>query len=123
MPHAATPRTVDQDGAGSVVELAPVVSTSASSAPVVAENLRYRIKRRILGPPMVTEQLQAERLSKPIAMGVLSCDMISSSAYGTEEMLNVLVPAFGLAAWTLVMPVTFAILGVLILVTLSYREV
>jgi amino acid transporter len=100
-----------------------VVSTSASSAPVVAENLTYRIKRRILGPPMVTEQLQAERLSKPIAMGVLSCDMISSSAYGTEEMLNVLVPAFGLAAWTLVMPVTFAILGVLILVTLSYREV
>jgi amino acid transporter len=38
-------------------------------------------------------------------------------------MLTVLVPFFGLAAFTLVLPITFAILGVLILVTFSYREV
>lgn len=56
-------------------------------------------------------------------MGVLTCDMISSSAYGTEEMLTELVPYVGVAAYTLVLPVTFAILLVLIVVTLSYREV
>ena len=56
-------------------------------------------------------------------MGVLSCDMISSSAYGTEEMLTVLVPIAGVAAFTLVIPVTLIILAILIIVTLSYREV
>ena len=91
--------------------------------PVLEESLGYRLKRKLLGPPLVTEALETERLSNPIAMGVLSCDMISSSAYGTEEMLAVLVPFFGLAAFTLVLPVTFVILGILILVTLSYREV
>ena len=87
------------------------------------ETLGYRLKRRLLGPPLVTEALESERLSKPVAMGVLTCDMISSSAYGTEEMLTELVPYVGVAAYTLVLPVTFAILLVLIVVTLSYREV
>jgi amino acid transporter len=94
-----------------------------ASAALPPEPFSYRLKRSLLGPPLVTEQLQAERLSNPIAMGVLSCDMISSSAYGTEEMLTVLVPAFGLLAWSLVLPVTYVILGILILVTFSYREV
>ena len=87
------------------------------------ESMGYRLKRRLLGPPLVTEALESERLSKPVAMGVLTCDMISSSAYGTEEMLTELVPYVGVAAYTLVLPVTFAILLVLIVVTLSYREV
>src|SRR5580658_6936234 len=91
--------------------------------PVLKETAGYRLKRRLLGPPLVTERLEGERLSNPIAMGVLSCDMISSSAYGTEEMLAILVPTFGVAAFTLVLPVTFVILAILILVTLSYREV
>ena len=83
----------------------------------------YRLKNRLLGPPLVTEQLASERLSKPIALGVLSPDCISSSAYGTEEMLTQLVPYVGLAAFTLVVPITLAILGVLFFVTLSYLEV
>ena len=98
-------------------------ATAGATKPVLNETVGYRLKRRLLGPPMVTEQLEGQRLSNPIAMGVLSCDMISSSAYGTEEMLTVLVPTFGLAAFTLVLPVTFVILGILILVTFSYREV
>ena len=84
---------------------------------------RYRLKNRLLGPPLVTEQLASERLGKPIALGVLAPDCISSSAYGTEEMLTQLVPYVGLAAFTLVVPITFAILGVLFFVTLSYLEV
>src|SRR5579875_3039474 len=87
------------------------------------ESLTYRLKRKLLGPPLVTEALETERLSKPVAMGVLTCDMISSSAYGTEEMLTILVPAVGAAAFSLVLPVTAAILFILVVVTLSYREV
>ncbi len=83
----------------------------------------YRLKRRLLGQPLVTEQLSNERLDSVTALGVLSPDCISSTAYGTEEMLTVLVPFVGLAAFSLVLPITFAILVVLILVTFSYREV
>jgi amino acid transporter len=89
----------------------------------VPETLRYRLKNALLGPPLVNEQLSSERLSRPSALGVLAPDCISSSAYGTEQMLTQLVPFVGLAAFTLVVPITFAILGVLFFVTLSYLEV
>ena len=95
----------------------------ASRREDIPETRRYRLKNRLLGPPLVTEQLASERLSKPIALGVLAPDCISSSAYGTEEMLTQLVPYVGLAAFTLVVPITLAILGVLFFVTLSYLEV
>jgi hypothetical protein len=87
------------------------------------ESLWYSAKRRMLGPPLVNEQLKAERLSKPLALGVLSCDGISSAAYGTEMMLLELLPFFGLAAFTLVLPLTLVILVGIFLVMLSYREV
>src|ERR1017187_1959486 len=83
----------------------------------------YSVKRRVLGPPLVTEQLKDERLSKPLALGVLSCDGLSSAAYGTEEILYALLPFFGLAAFTLVLPMTLLVLFGVVLVVLSYREV
>jgi amino acid transporter len=91
--------------------------------PLLPETRGYRLKRALLGKPLVTEQLSEERLPSPIALGVLSPDCISSTAYGTEEMLTILVPAAGAAAFALVMPVTIAIIIVLLFVTLSYREV
>jgi amino acid transporter len=100
-----------------------VVIPRRRSRPDIPETVGYRLKRKLLGPPLVTEQLAGERLSSPIALGVLAPDCISSTAYGTEEMLTILVPYVGLAAFNLVLPITFAILGVLLLVTLSYREV
>jgi len=87
------------------------------------EPLSYRLKRRLLGPPLVTEQLSEERLGKPTALGVLSPDCISSTAYGTEEMLRILVPAVGIAAFSLIIPVTVAVIVVLTFVTMSYFEV
>jgi amino acid transporter len=87
------------------------------------ETLRYRLKNTLLGPPLTNEQLSSERLSRPVALGVLAPDCISSSAYGTEEMLTQLVPVVGLAAFALVVPITMAILGVLFFVTLSYLDV
>jgi amino acid transporter len=87
------------------------------------EGFWYSVKRRILGPPMVNEQLSHQRLSKPLALGVLSPDGISSSAYGPEEILIALLPLAGLAAFTLILPMTLIILFVMLLVLLSYREV
>ncbi len=83
----------------------------------------YTAKTKLLGPPLVNEQLGEQRLSKPLALGVLSPDGISSSAYGTEEILIALLPMAGLAAFTLILPMTLVILFVMTLVVLSYREI
>ncbi|WP_410597313.1 amino acid permease [Amycolatopsis sp. lyj-23] len=54
---------------------------------------------------------------------MLSPDAISSSAYGTEQILVELLPYAGLAAFTLVLPITAVILVILVLVAASYRQV
>src|SRR5437868_4301170 len=87
------------------------------------ERMSYRLKRTVLGPPLVTEKMHDERLSKKAALGVLSSDCISSSAYGSEEMLIILLPIFGLTGFHILMPMTAVVLGLLVLTTLSYREV
>ncbi|MGZ4654770.1 amino acid permease [Oryzihumus sp.] len=87
------------------------------------EKLSYRAKRALLGPPLTTDQLAHERLSKKLALGVLASDCISSSAYGSEEILLVLLPVFGIAAYALLLPMTLVVLAVLLLVTLTYRQV
>ena len=91
--------------------------------PEPPESLWYSLKCRVLGPPLVTGQLAGQRLSRPLALGVLSCDGLSSAAYGTEEILYALLPFFGLAAFTLVLPLTLLVLFGVLLVVLSYREV
>ncbi len=83
----------------------------------------YSTKRKLLGPPLVNQDLGEQRLSNPLALGVLSPDGISSSAYGTEEILIALVPFVGLAAFSLILPMTLVILFVMVLVLLSYREI
>ncbi len=103
------------DGAAAPIPLA--------SPAELRESRRYRLKTVLLGKPIISEHLKHERLSKFLALGVLSSDCISSSAYGSEEMLIVLLPAFGLIGFTMLLPLTAVILAVLLLVTLSYRDV
>jgi amino acid transporter len=98
-------------------------SDGRTERPQLPETRSYRLKRALLGKPLVSEQLSEERLSNPVALGVLSPDCISSTAYGSEEMLTILVPAAGAAAFALILPLTVVIIGVLLFVTLSYREV
>ncbi|HYL52592.1 MAG TPA: APC family permease, partial [Acidimicrobiia bacterium] len=82
----------------------------------------YRLKNRLLGPPLHTEELEHERLGKPTALAVFASDNLSSSAYATEEMLRVLVPIVGIGAFALVVPITTALLVVLFFLILSYRQ-
>lgn len=85
--------------------------------------IAYTLKRLVLGKPLITAQLRNERLSNPVALGVLSPDAISSTAYGTEEILIELLPFAGLAAFTLLLPITGVVLLILVLVAASYRQV
>ncbi len=102
---------------------APLLTSHANLVKFYPETWNYRLKRVFLGKPLVSEQLSGERLSRPIALGVLAPDCISSSAYGTEEILTQMTPAIGLAAFALVVPIMFVIIGVLFFVTTSYWDV
>ncbi|HEV2426941.1 MAG TPA: amino acid permease [Acidimicrobiales bacterium] len=102
---------------------APVWTSHADLSAVYPESLGYRLKRMFLGRPFVSEQLSDERLGKVVALGVLAPDCISSSAYGTEEILTQMTPFIGLAAFSLVVPIMFVIVGVLFFVTNSYLDV
>ena len=86
------------------------------------DSVRYRLKNKLLGKPLHTEQLEEERLGKPTALAVFASDNLSSSAYATEEILRVLIPVIGVGAFALVVPVTWAMLIVLGFLILSYRQ-
>ncbi|MGH9111890.1 MAG: APC family permease, partial [Acidimicrobiales bacterium] len=101
---------------------APAPAALKRGVPLPPDGLGYRFKRRLLGKPMHSEQLEHERLGKPTALAVFASDNLSSSAYATEEILHVLVLAVGLGAFALVMPMTIAMLVVLGLLIISYRE-
>src|SRR3989440_11581723 len=117
-------------GAGTDREAPGVLTEKAEPRPLPLEpptelprdSVGYRVKRKLLGPPLHTEQLDDERLGKPTALAVFASDNLSSSAYATEEILRVLVPAVGIAAFALALPITVAMLVVLGFLILSYRQ-
>jgi amino acid transporter len=98
----------------------PLPATAKVDLP---ESRRYRIKNRFLGRPLHTDQLQHERLGKPTALAVFASDNLSSAAYATQEILHILLLAgIGLVAFDYVLPITFAMLAVLFVLVLSYRQ-
>ena len=80
-------------------------------------------KRFFLGKPLISEHLESESLSNTVALGALSPDAISSTVYGPEQIMVELLPAAGIAAYVLVLPIAGVILLILALVTGSYRQV
>ncbi len=102
-----------------VVSPRPTPRSGGSAPP---EAIGYRVKNRLLGDPLATEQLEHERLGKPTALAVFASDCLSSSAYATEEILRVLVIAVGFAAFSMVVPITIALLVVLAFLILSYLQ-
>ncbi|MFZ0230616.1 MAG: APC family permease [Mycobacterium sp.] len=80
-------------------------------------------KRFFLGKPLISEDLEHESLSNTVALGALSPDAISSTVYGPEQIMVELLPAAGMAAYVLVLPIAGVILLILALVTSSYRQV
>lgn len=81
----------------------------------------YQVKRALIGAPLATAQAEHERLSKFKALAVLSSDAISSVAYATEAILISLVAA-GSGTLGVTLPISFAIVGLLAIVAISYRQ-
>ncbi|HEV8648916.1 MAG TPA: amino acid permease [Actinomycetes bacterium] len=99
----------------------PLHAPPTDYQPTGYQSLGYRAKNVLLGPPLATSRLAHERLRKLVALAVFSSDAISSTAYGTEQIMLVLVAA-GAVATSLAFPVALAIGGLLAILVLSYRQ-
>lgn len=79
------------------------------------------LKRLLIGRTLPTSAHAEERLTRAAGLAVLSSDALSSVAYATEEILLVLVAAgSGALIWSL--PIATAIILLLTVVILSYRQ-
>src|SRR5258708_10273474 len=93
-------------------------ATAAAQAP---HSVGGRIKRVLIGAPIPTSRAEDERLTKFKALAVLSSDVISSVAYATEAILATLIAA-GSGNLGLTLPIAIAIVCLLGIVALSYRQ-
>src|SRR6266498_2598914 len=93
-------------------------ATAAAQAP---HSVWGRIKRVLIGTPIPTSRAEHERLTKTKALAVLSSDVISSVAYATEAILATLIVA-GSGNLGLTFPIAIAIVCLLGIVALSYRQ-
>jgi amino acid transporter len=80
------------------------------------------LKRLLVGRPLASQAADAQRLPKRIALPVFSSDAVSSTAYGTEVILTVLVPVAGMAVFGYLVPLSLVLIGLLTLLVLSYRQ-
>src|SRR5438445_2363604 len=79
------------------------------------------MKRWVLGRPLSTAQAGQERLANPVALAIFSSDPLSSVAYATEEILLVLILA-GTAALHYSIGISIVIVGLVAILTVSYRQ-
>lgn len=118
--------TSESQGAGSGSSASPTgpAPLPPAASTNIPESRSFRFKNRVLGRPLHTDQLEHERLGKPTALAVFASDALSSTAYATEEILHTLlvVGGVGLLAFDKVMPITIAVVIVLIIVMFSYRQ-
>ena len=79
------------------------------------------LRRIFLGSPLPTSVRGHQRLTKVKALAIFSSDALSSVAYATEEILLVLVLG-GAGALKFSTPISFVILGLLVIVGASYYQ-
>ncbi len=75
----------------------------------------------LFGRPISTREDERERIGPARGVAVLGLDALASAAYGPEALLTVLLP-LGVAGLRYVTPLTGLIVGILLLVALSYRQ-
>ncbi len=80
-----------------------------------------KLKNVLIGTPLPTRQLAEKRLNKIRALAAFSPDALSSIAYANQEIYLGLVVA-GSAGLGLAGPIGLAIIGILIIVAISYNQ-
>src|SRR5580704_11278723 len=80
-----------------------------------------RIQDLLFGRPLATSEERAEHIGPIAGIPVFGLDALSSAAYGPEAALTLLIP-LGLAGIEHIVPISFAIIGLLAIVFFSYLQ-
>jgi amino acid transporter len=75
----------------------------------------------LFGKPLATLEDSEQRLGTSAGIGVFGLDALSSAAYGPEAALTLLIP-LGALGVRYVVPISFSIIALLIIVYISYRQ-
>ena len=75
----------------------------------------------LFGKHLATQEDSEERLGPLAGIGVFGLDALSSAAYGPEAALTLLIP-LGALGVQYVVPISFSIIGLLIIVYISYLQ-
>ncbi|HWQ58848.1 MAG TPA: APC family permease, partial [Clostridia bacterium] len=81
-----------------------------------------KLKSLLVGRALESAQMEHEKFSVLWGLPILSSDAISSVSYACEEILMVLVPMIGLAAYKPLLWVAAAIILLLFILVFSYRQ-
>lgn len=79
-------------------------------------------KRLLVGRPLASSELGHQRLGKLVGLAVFSSDAVASTAFASEEILQVLAPAIGAAAIGYLVPISLIVVVLLLVVVASYRQ-
>lgn len=82
-----------------------------------------RLRRVLVGKPLKNEALNEQRMGVLWGLPILASDAISSVAYAGQEVLMVLIPVIGFGAYKQLSFISIAIICLLMLLMLSYRQV
>jgi amino acid transporter len=75
----------------------------------------------LLGRPLATSEERGESIGPVAGIPIFGLDALSSAAYGPEAALTLLIP-LGLLGVKEIVPISAAILGLLVIVYFSYRQ-
>ena len=75
----------------------------------------------VLGRPLATEEEDGERVNALAGVPILGLDALGSASYGPEALLTVLLP-LGALALTELVPLMMVIVGLLLIVYVSYHQ-
>jgi amino acid transporter len=75
----------------------------------------------IVGKPLKTSDERAEQIGTSAGIPIFGLDALSSAAYGPEAALSLLIP-LGLLGVRYIVPVSLAIITLLVIVFFSYRQ-
>ena len=81
-----------------------------------------KIQSLFIGKALKTTELEAEKFSVLWGLPILSSDAISSVAYASDEILMVLIPILGIAAYKPMLYIALAITVLLLILVFSYRQ-
>jgi amino acid transporter len=75
----------------------------------------------LMGKPLATSEERAEHIGPIAGIPVFGLDALSSAAYGPEAALTLLIP-LGMLGIAYIVPISFAIIGLLAIVYFSYCQ-